>query len=108
MTTGSFWNVDDPLKPWGYMDPDDVLNIPFDFADWLSDQGTSYSSHLLTSASELTASNVAQASGVVTVQVKKATGQTLTAGNKYWVTCQITCADGQKKSKTLWFKAKEL
>jgi hypothetical protein len=108
MTTGSFWNVDDPDKPWGKFDPDDVINIPFDFADWLTDQGTSYSSHALSSDPLLTASNVTQSGGVVTVQVKKANGATLVAGTKYSVTVQITCADGQKKSKTLWLKIKDL
>lgn len=109
MATGSFWNVtDNPLKPWGYLDPDDVINIPFDFAEWLTDQGTTYSAHALSAAPELTAIFISQASGVVTVQVKRASGATLAEGTKYSVTCQITCADLQKKSKTLWLKVKEL
>lgn len=108
MATGSFWNVDDPLKPWGYFDPDDVINIPFDFAEWLADQGTTYVSHVSSGPAELTITNVTAVGGVVTLQVKKAVGQTLSDGEKYGATCQITAADGQKKSKTLYLKVKEL
>jgi hypothetical protein len=108
MTTGTFWNVDDPLKPWGYFDPDDTINIPFDFADWLTDQGTTYVSHTLTPDPLLTATTAGAIGGVVTAQVSKANAATLVIGTKYPITCQITCADGQKKSKTLYLKVKEL
>lgn len=108
MTTGSYWNVSNPLAPWGYMDPDDVLKIPFDFATWLTDQGTTYASHTLTCETGLQAVNVTVVAGVIRVLVSKAVAGTLTAGQKYGVTCQMTSADGQEKSQTLRFKIREL
>jgi hypothetical protein len=108
MTTGSYWNVSAPLKPWGWMDPDDVLKVPYDFATWLTDQGTTYVSHAWTCDTGLQAVDISVVAGVVRVKISKATDATLTAGTKYGVTCQITTADGQEKSQTLWFKIREL
>lgn len=108
MATGSFWNLDDPLKPWGLMDPDDVLTVPYDFSEWLADQGTTYASHNLDPADGLQAATVSPGAGVVQVQVQRAVGATLVVGEKYGVTCQIVAADGQKRSKTLYYKIKEL
>lgn len=108
MATGSFWNVDNPDKPWGPMDPDDVLDIPFDFSDWLAGQGTSYASHVLTPAAGLQAATVSAIAGVVLVQVQRAAAAELKVGDKYGVTCQLVAADGQKRSKTLYLKMKEL
>eukprot|EP01041_Mallomonas_annulata_P034942 gene34942-57805_t len=67
-----FWNLDDPSKPWGLMDPDDVLNVPYDFSEWLADQGTAYASHNLVVADGLQAITVSPDSGVITVQVQRA------------------------------------
>ncbi|MBY0238133.1 MAG: hypothetical protein K2X55_02355 [Burkholderiaceae bacterium] len=108
MATGSFWNVDDPLKPWGLMDPDDVLNIPFDFSEWLADQGSTYASHVVTPAVGIDAVDVSATGGVVLIQVQRSVGVTLAEGQKYGVTCQVVAADGQKRSKTLYLKIKEL
>jgi hypothetical protein len=108
MTTGSYWNVNNPQAPWGWMDPDDKLKIPFDFATWLADQGTTYASHTLTCETGLQAVDVSVASGIVRVNVSKAVAGVLVAGTKYGVTCQVTAADGQKKSQTLRFKIREL
>lgn len=36
-SAGSFWNLQDPKKPKGSIDPDAVLDIPFDFTPWLTD-----------------------------------------------------------------------
>lgn len=108
MPTGAFWNVDDPLKPWGYFDPDDKINIPFDFSDWLTAQGTAYASHVVTPNANLEATTEGVDAGVVVVQVSKAAAGALTEGEKYGVTCQVTAADGQKQSQTLWLKIKEL
>jgi hypothetical protein len=38
-TAGSFWNMDDPKKPRGLKDPDDTIDIPFDWGPWLADVG---------------------------------------------------------------------
>ena len=108
MTTGAFWNVDDPLKPWGLFDPDDVLNIPFDFSEYLAGEGSTYASHNLSSDAELIATTIDSSSGVVLVQVEKAPAATLEESVKYGVTCQVIGSDGQKLSKTLYLKIKEL
>lgn len=107
MATGSFWNLDDPAKPWGLMDPDDVLNVPYDFSEWLADQGTAYASHNLDAADGLQAVTVSPDAGVITIQVQRAPSGVLTVGQKYGVTCQVVAADGQKRSKTLYYKIKE-
>lgn len=108
MATGDFWDVTDPLKPFGLMDPDDVLTLPFDFAAWLTGQGTTYASHNLAPAAGLLAVNVSQALGVIRVNVSKDPAVALAAGAKYGVTCQLVAADGQKRSMTLWLKIREL
>lgn len=108
MTTGAFWNVDNPDKPWGPMDPDDVLNIPFDFSDWLAGQGTTYASHDVDLAAGLAATTVSAMGGIVLLQVKRADGADLVEGDKYGVTCQVVATDGQKRTKTLYLKIKEL
>ncbi|MES2262101.1 MAG: hypothetical protein V4724_26570 [Pseudomonadota bacterium] len=82
------------------------MNIPFDFAAWLAGQGTTYVSHNLTPADGLQATTVSAVAGVVVVQVSAA--GPLEVGLKYGVTCQIIAADGQKRSKTLYLKIKEL
>lgn len=107
MATGTYWNLDNPKKPWGPLDPDDVLRIPYDFDAWLDGQGTTYVSNLLTPAAGLSATVISVVAGVVLVEVKKDPALELKAGTKYGVTCQITAADGQKKSKTLYFKIEE-
>lgn len=108
MTTGSFWNLDNPDKPWGPFDPDDIIHIPYDFSDFLTDQGVTYTSHVITCETGLSATNVGvTVGGIVTISVQRTNGLTLNAGQKYGVTVQITCSDGQKKSKTLYLKAKE-
>lgn len=108
MTTGSFWNLDDPFKPWGLLDPDDAITIPFDFAAWLAGQGTTYASHNLTPAPELQVAMVSTTGGIILAMVSKAEGAMLVEGQKYGVTCQIVAADGQRRSQTLYLKIKEL
>lgn len=108
MATGDFWNVDNPLKPWGRFDPDDVIIIPFDFSEWLTEQGTTYLDHALETAEGLEAATVSASAGVILVKVSKAAGETLEEGEKYGVTCQIECADTQKRSMTLYLKVTEL
>lgn len=107
MATGSYWNVDDPAKPWGLMDPDDVLNVPYDFEEWLTEQGTAYVSHNLDADEGMQVDTVSAVAGVVLVQVQRAAGASLSIGQKYGVTCQVVAADGQKRSKTLYYKIKE-
>jgi len=108
MTTGSFWDLTNPLKPVGLMDPDDVLTLPFDFADWLTAQGTTYVTHNLSQDTGLLAANISESLGVIKVQVSHDPAATLEIGGKYGVTCQVVAADGQKRSQTLYLKIREL
>lgn len=107
MATGEFWDDTDPFKPWGWFDPDDIINIPFDFSEYLTSQGSTYVSHTLTPDVNLEATTVAPNAGEIVVQVAKASAGVLKIGTKYGVTCQITASDGQKQSKTLYLKIKE-
>lgn len=107
MATGAYWNVRNRKKPFGPMDPGDVLSIPFDFSEWLEEQDTTYASHNLDPATGLLAVDVSVAAGIITVNVSKDPAETLVAGDKYGVTCQLVAADGQKKSQTLYFKIEE-
>ncbi len=108
MATGDFWDLTDPLKPFGLMDPDDVLTIPYDFSEWLADQSTTYAGHHASAATGLQAVDLSQSNGVIRVQVSKAPGAELVVGEKYGVTCQIVATDGQKRSMTLYMKIREL
>jgi hypothetical protein len=108
MTTGDFWDLSNPFKPVGQFDPDDVINLPFDFAEWLASQSATYASHTITPASGLQAADAGVAGGVVLVTVQAAGSPALVAGQKYGVTCQVTASDGQKRSQTLYLKIREL
>lgn len=35
--TPGYWNVQDPKKPYGLKDPDETLDVSFDWDDWLGD-----------------------------------------------------------------------
>lgn len=109
MTTGAAWNIDeedpDVPKPWAHFDTDATLDIPFDWATWLTDKGTTYSSHAITTHASLECTQSSQASGVITARIRKATAATLTVGTKYYVTCRITTANGQVEDQTVYLKA---
>lgn len=107
MTTGSYWNVSNPKKPWGPLDPDDAMIVPYDFGEWLAAQGTTYASHNIDADPMLLAETVSQADGEVLVRVSRAVGATPKAGTKYGVTVQVVAADTQKRSKTLYYKIEE-
>ncbi len=106
MTTGSYWDVSNPDKPVGVLDPDEIKHIPYDFSEWLTGEGATYDSHTLESDDEMSAEDVAVEDGVILVRVK--TTESAKLGEKYGVTCLCQASDGQKKSKTLFFKIKEL
>lgn len=108
MATGSYWNLDNPDKPVGVFDPQEVKHIPFDFADWLTVEGTTYVSHAITADAKLSAVDVSVSSGVVLLAVSVPDDSLVVEGEKYGVTVLLTAGDGQKKSQTLWFKIKEL
>ena len=107
MPTGSFWNVDNPLKPWGYHDDESIIIYPFDWATWLSDSGTTYSSHTATVDDPFEVASSTQSGGVINVKVKTKAGQTATVGSKYALTCHIVCANGEEEDQTVYLKVRE-
>ena len=107
MTTGSFWNVDRPLKPWGYFDPDGVYDIPFDWVTWLAGLTDTYASHTFIAATGIEVVLSGEAAGVITVRVQKDPLETLTPGVKYGLTCRITTTSGQVEDQTVYLKVIE-
>jgi hypothetical protein len=107
MTTGSFWNVDNPLKPWGYHDDESIIIYPFDWTAWLADSGTSYTSHTAVADDPLEVSASTYANGVVSVTVKTKTLGHPVIGQKYAVTCHIVCANGEEEDQTVYLKIRE-
>lgn len=109
--TGSFWNVDNPLKPWGPFDPDAKLDIPFDWSAWLTDKSATYSTHtILFPDGVLEAVSSSQSGGVVTVLVKVADDETAVVGTKYPITCRITATAGGLElieDQTVYLKIRE-
>lgn len=107
MTTGAAWNVDNPYKPWARFDPDAIREIPFDWAAWLTDIGSTYATHTIIPNANLECTTSVQASGVITATIKKAAAGTLTVGTKYGVTCRIVAANGEQDDQTLYLKIVE-
>lgn len=106
MTTGSYWNVVNPAKPTGLIDPDEVKRIPYDFSEWLAGESATYASHTLEHGDEIEVTDVGVLDGVIVVSVSPTASAEL--GMKYPVTVLCTASDGQKKSQTLYYKVKEL
>ena len=107
MTTGAFWNVDNPLKPWGPFDPNGVYDIPFDWVTWLAALSDTYASHLIVVATGLECTTSSQTAGVVTARIRKDAMEDLTVGTKYAVTCRITTTSGQVEDQTVYLKVRE-
>lgn len=104
MTTGAAWNLDNPLKPWAYFDPDATRDIPFEWDLWLADIESTYASHTITVATGLQVVTSTQSAGVVKVRIKKAVAGTLVVGQKYAVTCHIVASNGEEEDQTLYLK----
>lgn len=104
MTTGSFWNVDNPLKPVGLFDPDSVLDLPFDWVAWLAEEGTTYASHEIVCDPNLECVASAHSLGIIRARIQKASAGVLVAGQKYVVTCRITDSIGQVEDQTGYLK----
>lgn len=109
MTTGAAWNIEEEApavpKPWAHFDTNAALDIPFDWATWLADKGTSYGSHVILTHASLECTQSSHASGVITARIRKASAATLTVGTKYEVTCRITTANGQVEDQTVYLRA---
>lgn len=109
MTTGSFWNVDNPLKPWGRMDPQSKIDIPFDWQDWIADTDTQLKSWTITCESPLECVQSQETEdGLITARIRVADGGEVTIKQKYTVTCHIIASDGQEDDQTVYLKMVQL
>lgn len=108
MTTGAYWDIRNPLKPYGYLDPQEVKNVPIDFSEWLDSEVTVYVSHEVDADPRLLITTLSNIGGVVIVQVSVPDASLIEEAEKVPMTLLVTAADGQKKSQTLFFKIKEL
>lgn len=106
MATGDFWNVDDPLKPWGLFDPEAILDFPISIADWLVDMDSTYASHSIITAAPLECDDSAHSAGIITVRMSLVVTPVYTSGVKYPFTLRLVCADGQQDDRTFWLKVK--
>lgn len=107
MATGAYWNLTDPLKPWGYHDRDSIIIYPFDWNEWLADSGTSYASHTASVEDPLEVAATAQSAGIITVKVKTKAGGSPTVGQKYALKVHIVCANGEEEDQTVYLKIRE-
>jgi hypothetical protein len=109
MTIGAAWHIDNPDKPepWAWFDKDEVQDIPVTITDWLTDKGTTYSSHLVETDVDLECTNptTGHTAGVIKMRIQKlAAGADLVNNRKYGVTLRLTGADGQVEDLTLFLK----
>lgn len=107
MATGSFWNLDDPDKPWGPFDPDAAIVFPIEVDAWLVSLGVGYSSHSIIVAAPLECESSAHSDGVIAVSMRLAEGAAYTPGTKYPFTLRIVGDDGfTQDDRTLYLKVK--
>lgn len=107
MTTA--WHVDEDEdevpKPWAWFDKDDVIDIPIDWSDWLTDKGTTYSLHTVIPDAGLVCVQSSQLAGVVTVRISKdPSGDDLVNGRKYGFTVRMQGANGEIQDRTFFLK----
>lgn len=104
MATGAFWNVDNPKKPWGSFDPNDILIFPIDVSALLADMGVAYASHSVITAAPLECVSSSHSNGVISVKMKLVTSPTYVEKTKYPFTLRVVGADGQQRDKTWLLK----
>lgn len=107
MATGDFWNVDNPLKPWGLFDTEAVLEIPFELEDWLASLGANYAGHEIIAPLPLeyvSAVYSADGGGMLIIRMRVASGAEYTKSRKYPFTVRLLCDDAQQDDRTLWLK----
>ena len=107
MATGSFWNVSNPLKPWGYHDDESIIIYPFDWTAWLDDSGTSYAGHTVVVDDPFEIASSTYSNGVISVKVKTKAGEAAVIGTKYALTCHIVAANGEEEDQTVYLKVRE-
>lgn len=108
MATSDYWNVTNPNKPWGIMDPQAILDFPIDFSDWLQEIGANYSSHLIDVDGPLNLVQSSESDGVITLRLSTtAYDPDDHLGNKYAVNIHVVADDGQEDERTVWIKLVE-
>ncbi len=111
LPTGDAWDVTDPKKPFMDFDPDAVLDIPYDWIDWLAAISDIYADHEMKpvplNGVSLLCSESAEVGGRIIARIKKPVSGDLVPKKKYGMTCHIVTADGQEEDFTLWFKIRE-
>ena len=105
--TGAFWDVTDPLKPFGLFDPNGVYDIPFDWAEWLAGLVDTYASHVITCDPALECTTSAEDEGVVVARFSATGTPALVANQKYFIRCHIVTTGGQEEEQTLYLKVRE-
>lgn len=108
MTTGAFWTVTDPKKPYCEFDPNGKLDIPWDWTDFLTGEGTTLVSYSwIYPDVGLTVASVVLATHIIKARVQADGVTTLVAGSKYRITSRIIDSAGQQWDQTLSFKIRE-
>lgn len=111
--TGDYWDLTNPAKPLGELDPQDKLDIPMDWTDWLLEIGATLASSPVgftcfpqVPLQVLATSQVdSDRKGVFRVAVDPLTYDPGTHLKKVFeVRCHIVASDGQEKDQTLYFK----
>ena len=102
--TGSFWNIDNPLKPTGIIDPAATLDIPFDMTAWLSDIGDSLTSWTLIPEAPITIVSSAASGDVINAFISM---NGAAAGSTLKVACRFVTVAGRTDERTVYLQVTE-
>ena len=113
-TTGAAWDLENPKKPVVEHDPQDELDYPLDWTDFLSETSTtlvtvvaSFPATTPTNPMKLIAGNIFAAGLKFMARIGVDSGIYVSAthdNKKFPVTFTATDSSGQIKQRTLWFK----
>lgn len=108
MPTGEFWDLTNPLKPVGEpFDPNSKIDFPISIADWMTEMGSPYASHILTADTPLEVLDQGtHVAGVITPRIGLLTGATFEEGTKYPFLMRVITANGQQDDQRFWLKIK--
>lgn len=109
LTAGDFWNITNPKKPKGELDPNAILRIPMGVSDMLDKMATTYADHqLIPQAPLVVVEKGAYATGYVypLISCDPITPEQL--GQTFTLVLRVIGADGQQDDRTMYLKIKEL
>lgn len=98
-TSGAFWNFDNPMKPNGIIDPDAILDIPFDLSDWLAATSDTIASWTIIPDLPITNVSSSAAAGVIVAFIAM-NGAAI--GNTLKVTCRFITSGGRTDERTVY------